>query len=401
MTAEWQRGYDLDMLKAYAEPFKAVDKGIVLGAFGAFKERDVAEAIARAEATETRGEGLVPYFDEGGSDSPYPVAALVWRRVRQRRAIKDFTGRDAARMEPGDVQVERLGCLPGREGALRSLLRDFLVAELEPGQAAFIWAWTESEPLQKVIAPMPVEEVAVKIPASSELLSVYALATRGRRVEHEPLPEREHWGLRRLALDVPEELLRPAVAALDDLPGWADHYSSYNKGHAWSALALRGFSDDPFFIVKPAEMSKGWKRENPAALEAPVRDTPLRESLPELEPIIRLVPGEHQRVRLMRLEPGGGELTRHADITDPEAGTWQGRLLRIHIPLVSTPQVLFSSWTLKGEQYTRHMGVGEAWYLDTRKPHTAVNGGQTERIHLVVDAYSSPALLRLIKDGGL
>ena len=36
--------------------------------------------------------------------------------------------------------------------------------------------------------------------------------------------------------------------------------------------------------------------------------------------------------------------------------------------------------------YTKiHMGEGELWYLDIRKPHTAINGGDKNRIHLVID----------------
>ncbi len=31
------------------------------------------------------------------------------------------------------------------------------------------------------------------------------------------------------------------------------------------------------------------------------------------------------------------------------------------------------------------MKLGEMWFLDTRKPHRAVNGGDEERTHLVVD----------------
>ena len=31
------------------------------------------------------------------------------------------------------------------------------------------------------------------------------------------------------------------------------------------------------------------------------------------------------------------------------------------------------------------MKTGECWFLDTRKPHMALNGGDEERIHLVVD----------------
>jgi hypothetical protein len=41
------------------------------------------------------------------------------------------------------------------------------------------------------------------------------------------------------------------------------------------------------------------------------------------------------------------------------------------------------------------MAAGEAWYLDTRKPHTARNDGAAERIHVVADVEASPALLAL------
>ncbi len=147
-------------------------------------------------------------------------------------------------------------------------------------------------------------------------------------------------------------------------------------------------------------MSKSWKAENAGRLEATVADTPARRALPELEELLALIPGEHQRIRLMRLEPGGGELTRHADITDVEAGTTAGKLLRIHLPLQTNPEVEFTSWdVVSGVPYARHMAPGSAWFLDTRKPHTAVNRGETARIHLVVDAYSSPELLAMLEQG--
>ena len=31
------------------------------------------------------------------------------------------------------------------------------------------------------------------------------------------------------------------------------------------------------------------------------------------------------------------------------------------------------------------MPEGTCWYLDTRKPHRAINGGKEDRIHLVID----------------
>jgi hypothetical protein len=385
----WQRGYQLDYLRSWTNVFRASDEGFVLGAFTGFKERDVAAAL------ETGTLAARDHPEVG------PVAALVRREVRQQRGIKDFTGQVRARMEPGDVAVSRLGCLPGYEEDARALLAAVAHEEIPSRGAMFISIWQESEQHRRILERLPFSLVAVKIPASSELLGIYALvrARSGRQVESEPLPEPETWGLRRLNLEVPADLLAAALGDLERAPAFADHYSSYNKGHSWRSLSLRGFSDDPGFIIKPAEMSKGWRAKHPEALREGCRDTALMRELPAVAELASLVPGEHQRVRLMLLEPGGGELTRHADITDLEAGTGHRKLLRIHLPLVTNPSVQFCSWTLEGEQYARWMQAGEAWYLDTRKPHTAINGGESPRVHLVVDAYSSPELLALLEAG--
>jgi Aspartyl/Asparaginyl beta-hydroxylase len=42
------------------------------------------------------------------------------------------------------------------------------------------------------------------------------------------------------------------------------------------------------------------------------------------------------------------------------------------------------------------MMVGECWYLDTRKRHRAINGGATERTHLVVDLEANAAVSALL-----
>ena len=43
-----------------------------------------------------------------------------------------------------------------------------------------------------------------------------------------------------------------------------------------------------------------------------------------------------------------------------------------------------------------NMRVGEAWYLDVRKPHRAYNGGTTDRIHIVVDVESNEKLRSML-----
>jgi hypothetical protein len=218
----------------------------------------------------------------------------------------------------------------------------------------------------------------------------------GRGLEQlEPLHPADEVALGRLALEVPDTA--PLLAAIDARPvPLADHYSTYNLRHSWRAVALRGFSDDPAFIQKPAEMSKGWKAEHPEALAWTPRWTPLLELWPEAVPLIEAVPGHPERVRLMHLRASDGELTRHADIIDPDAGTAPGRLCRIHLPLRTSSSVVFTSWRLDGTARTESMAVGSAYYLDTRKPHAAVNTGSVDRLHLVIDTSSTPQLRRLI-----
>lgn len=150
-------------------------------------------------------------------------------------------------------------------------------------------------------------------------------------------------------------------------------------------------------------MSRRWKAENADKLGWEIADTPLRAALPEVEAILGKPPFANtqlHRVRLMKLLPGGA-LSRHADITDPDAGARPGKLLRLHVPIETNANVVFSSWLPDGAQARAVMGPGALYYLDTRKPHAARNDGEGERIHLVVDAEASPELLDAIACGAL
>ena len=59
-------------------------------------------------------------------------------------------------------------------------------------------------------------------------------------------------------------------------------------------------------------------------------------------------------------------------------------------------KVEFQNWDWDGNAEPVNMKVGEAWYLDTRKPHRAINGGQDERIHLVIDVEANEDLRKLM-----
>ena len=42
------------------------------------------------------------------------------------------------------------------------------------------------------------------------------------------------------------------------------------------------------------------------------------------------------------------------------------------------------------------MAVGKGYFLDTRKPHSAINAGSDERTHLVIDAFASEKLRNIL-----
>ena len=176
---------------------------------------------------------------------------------------------------------------------------------------------------------------------------------------------------------------------------FTNHYSNYNKGNSWSAISLRGYTPEWSFITKPAEMSKKWKEEN-KDVEFKLQDTELRKMFPEVEDLLRWLPGEPHRIRFMKLAPGGGELQRHTDQVDPDAGVDDSKLMRFHFPIVTNENVTFSQWNYEAERVSCHMKVGECWYLDVRKPHQAINAGEDMRTHLVVDVEANDEVRGLI-----
>lgn len=179
---------------------------------------------------------------------------------------------------------------------------------------------------------------------------------------------------------------------------WSQHYSDYNKRDSWSAFALRGFdAEDPSFIIKPEEMSKRWKKENPERLEASCCETIAARSFPETMKLVDRIPAKKERVRMMRLAPKIGELGRHADITDRNAGTSDGKIARLHIPIVTDERCKFRTWSETGKESVSQVPVGSLWYLDVRKPHSVVNPSPKERIHLVVDVVCNEEIRKMIE----
>lgn len=379
MTADWQHGYSLEQLRPYAAVFKAAYKPYTFGAFGLPKERDVADALAKGELLWSRAGAEV-------------AAVAIVHRLRTPSVHSDFAQR-AVRIPAGDVMVSHLAALPAEQGALIHVLAGLI--ERARGSRLWVEGHVENPSLRETIEALGFRLVLAKVMASSDLRGLWV---RGDLPTLDPLDPADELTLACVEPDylsvgemlaVREELR----AAESEHPPWAQHYSSYNKGHSWTAFALQGYQrDDPGFIIKPAEMSQAWKAEHPDLMRAWPGPTVLAPYFPRtLEVVARL--GERwDRVRFMRLRANGGELTRHADITDRQAGTAGGQVSRFHIPIVSTSGVEFRAWDAQGHRHQETLHEGSLYYLDQRKPHAVVNHGTADRIHLVMDIIMDPPL---------
>ncbi len=87
--------------------------------------------------------------------------------------------------------------------------------------------------------------------------------------------------------------------------------------------------------------------------------------------------------RFMILEPGG-IIQRHTD------SFLENEIARLHLPIQTNPNA---------KLYINHTDAswpeGELWYGDFRLPHWGENNGDTERIHLVIDAIVDDSLRRI------
>ena len=148
--------------------------------------------------------------------------------------------------------------------------------------------------------------------------------------------------------------------------GWIDHFVKQNYDGEWSVIPLRGKAGakHPVMMIY----------SDPTAQD--FEDTPMLRGCPYLREVLDAFECPLQAVRLMRLGPG----SRIKEHTDLELSVEEGTA-RIHVPVVTNSQVEFYL-----NQSRVIMEVGSAWYLRLSDPHSAHNNGETDRVHMVIDA---------------
>ena len=182
----------------------------------------------------------------------------------------------------------------------------------------------------------------------------------------------------RLTLDFDPGPLREDAARFGEAE-WVRHVVRDNYEGAWTMIPLRA----------PAGESHPIRMCSTAPGAAGFEDTHFLERAPALGAALRRFRCPLRSARLMRLSPGSS-IREHSDpFLDPESG-WA----RLHVPVATNARVDFR---LNGR--TVAMEAGSCWYLRLSDPHSASNGGDSDRVHLVVDAVMNPWLAAMLASG--
>lgn len=161
---------------------------------------------------------------------------------------------------------------------------------------------------------------------------------------------------------------RPLSLEVASMPShwWAPHLGPYHDG-GWEIIALWAPRGD---------------RTEQRSFGGALGPTEALAQSPCLEAVLNSFPAERNRVRLMRLNPGG-HILRHSD----PVHTIAPNLVRLHVPVMTHPQVRFM---VDGQRIV--MQQGETWHIDVRFEHEVENLGSAARVHLVMDLIRNPWL---------
>jgi len=395
-TKPWQKGHPIEKLRRLSSPFRIAHKPHCYGAFELTKERDVASALEDGRYFCAYRNAPNPSCELRPEDETEEVsAACIARRIKGRpKFVRDFTG-ERRTVPEGAVYVSAFASLDIDSG-LRLLAT---LREKWPDVAFYVETFVEDEVSSAAAESLGLAPLWHLVKAGSEIKCVWFPTTGLHRTRGTQLNRRvpgtcyDNLELATVAELVSDYLTQEGVqrirsemnAASDS---FAQHYSSYNKRRSWTAFSLRGFSDDPSFVVKPTEMSRKWKDENKDMLEEKPRWTSCADLLPATREVALELAGSPEsidRLRFMRLSAKKGELSRHADITDREAGVGDGKIVRLHIPIETNEGVTVFGWDALGNMVQQKWHEGGLYYLDQRKPHRVVNEGWSDRTHLVLD----------------
>lgn len=146
---------------------------------------------------------------------------------------------------------------------------------------------------------------------------------------------------------------------------WIEHFVRQNYEGNWDVIPLRGKAG----ATHPVMMIYS----DPGCVD--FQNTPFLEKTPYIQSVLSTFECSLHAVRLMRLAVNS-KIKEHRDYDlDVESG-----VMRLHIPIVTNDAVDFQL-----NQSRVVMAPGECWYLRLSDPHSVVNNGESDRVHLVID----------------
>ena len=391
---DWQHNIEMDYLLKIEKFYSRYNK-YAMGPFTEMKKNRIASGLHKK---------TLKIYTQGAMGKGEPIFAFDSSLVSTRTPITMFpNGPVVGCKQRGDRVVKNITWEQGKKESLAEVMT-------MGDESVWAYVWAEDKEANKMLTNIGYDYVGSKVTSFGELFSIYfyerGVSTILGHREHPTVDPEELYTFVKVPTVGPQYIddLREAIETRLDLD-YTNHYSNYNTKNTWSALSLRGYLNDPTFITKPVEMNKKWKEEHKDT-EFELQDTPLRRTFGDvLENILDITfPGvstgetKLHRIRFMRLTKDG-KLGRHTDQVDPDLGVKNGSVMRFHLPIVTNSFVKFSCWRPNGTEDTVVMKKGELWYLDIRKPHMAINEGQEERIHLVVDVEANEMMRELLRDG--
>lgn len=357
---DWQYGYELEYLKSIESKYEEYNR-YTLSPFAKYKKNNIAESLHKGT--------LISLGDE-------TMMEVATSKVASE--ITMYGSTFIAKKLKGDVTISKL---VGDTDLIKSQINSL------NGKSFWLYVWAENKKHCDLAEECGFCYVGPKITTYGE---VYAIYYKGEARDFPKVDPGEFLSVKKVD-DVDSLIIDSIREKIKNLPAFTNHYSNYNKDNSWSAISLRGYSPDPSFITKPIEMNDKWKEQHKIN-DFFIQDTELYELFPEIKTLLSRYGNEIHRVRFMKLKPGGGELERHTDQVDPDSGGCMGKLSRLHFPIITNEKVNFTVWDTKGNPQHIHMSENECWFLDTRKPHMAINAGDEDRIHLVVDVVTEKDL---------
>ena len=186
-------------------------------------------------------------------------------------------------------------------------------------------------------------------------------------------------------------ILNSVAANLDNMD-FKKVKTKYAKG-GWDALSLHGYGNHPLDILKPGVLKSS------VNIDTKLQWTTL-SVITIMKPILGMLkklPCEFERVRFMRLE-AGKVIGKHTDKIDKDIGFDDGDIIRIHIPIRTNDNVIFTLYeNTKDKDGTEHkLKTGHYYYTDVTKAHAVRNTSDIDRIHLVADCYSNEKMRALL-----